>query len=567
MRWRYIAVFLFFIFSFIAIWLKLAYWQIVKAEELSAMGQAQYITHLEIPPKRGDIETSDEFPLVTNKLSYLLYVNPKVVKDTGKLALALSPLLNMDVASLSAKLATNKLWISLKSGIDTTTKEKIETIKVDNTSFADSGLGFQETPVRYYPEASLAAQLVGFVGKDTFGQDKGYFGLEGYYDRQLRGRVGQTTIMRDAQGNPILAKLTDNSGQKDGRTLVLHIDRSIQYLLEKKLRDGIDTYGAKDGMALVMDPKTGGILAMASFPSFDPRSYWEYDQSLYKNPIISDTYEPGSTFKPLVMSAAFDANLIKPTTICTNCAGPVKVSDYLIHTWNDKYFPNTNMIDVMEHSDNTGMVFVSQKLGLDRMLDYFHKFGIGDTTGIDIQGEFAPEIKAKEDWYPIDLATASFGQGISVTPMQLLDGFCSIANDGKRMEPHMVASIKTPDGDTIPIPPKQLDQPISSITSKVMTEILVNTVNKGEASFARLKGYRIAGKTGTASIPLNGHYDPTKTIASFEGFAPANNPKFCMLIVLNQPSASIYGAETAAPIFFDISRDILAHYGILPTEE
>src|SRR5436190_2341237 len=230
MRIRYFIVLLFFLCSFLAIWLRLAYWQIVKADELSAMGQEQYTKNLEIPPKRGDIQTSDGFPLITNKISYLLYANPKLVKDTGKLATALAPILNTDVASISAKLAINKLWVSLQAKLDYETKEKITNIHSNGIDFANSGLGFQETPIRYYPEASLAAQLVGFVGKDTLGQDRGYFGLEGYYDRQLRGRVGQTTIMRDAQGYPILAKLIENSGQKDGRTLRLHIDRNMQYL-------------------------------------------------------------------------------------------------------------------------------------------------------------------------------------------------------------------------------------------------------------------------------------------------------------------------------------------------
>ncbi|MDE2026591.1 MAG: penicillin-binding protein 2, partial [Patescibacteria group bacterium] len=429
------------------------------------------------------------------------------------------------------------------------------------------GIGFEETPTRFYPEASMAAQLLGFVGKDENGNNKGYFGIEGYYDRQLRGRIGQMTVIRDAFGRPIFSKLTDNSGQQDGRSVTLNIDRVIQFILEQKLKDGIEQYGAQSGMAAVMDPKTGNMLAMASFPSFDQRSYWEYDSSLYKNPFITDTYEPGSTFKPIVMSAAIDAGLITPKTQCPICGGPVTVGDYDIHTWDDKYFPNTTMIDVMQHSDNTGMVFVAQKLGLDRMLSYLQKFGMWQNTGIDLQGEFSPDLKPKSQWYPIDLATTGFGQGIAVTPIQILDAISAIANNGVRMEPHVVASIQTPDGQTINISPKELDQPISQNAAKVMTEILVNAVNNGEAKWARLKGYRIAGKTGTASIPVNGHYDATKTIASFVGYAPAEDPKFAMIVILTKPTTSIYGAETAAPIWFDVARDILAHYNIAPTDD
>ena len=212
------------------------------------------------------------------------------------------------------------------------------------------------------------------------------------------------------------------------------------------------------------------------------------------------------------------------------------------------------------------MVYVAQRLGLKRMLQYIDSYGIGQMTGIDLQGEMSPSIRPPEDWGDIELATASFGQGISVTPIELLTAFASLANDGKRMEPHVVAKVETPDGQTIPIRPKVVAQTVSPRTTKVMREILVNAVNNGEAKFAAPKGYRIAGKTGTAQIPIEGHYDPTKTIASFIGYAPADDPKFVMLIVYDRPSTSIYGAETAAPTFFSIAKKLLTYYGIPPTE-
>jgi cell division protein FtsI/penicillin-binding protein 2 len=242
----------------------------------------------------------------------------------------------------------------------------------------------------------------------------------------------------------------------------------------------------------------------------------------------------------------------------------VSVGGYSLETWDNKYFPNTNMIDVIQHSDNTGMVFVAQKLGVDRMINYLGKFGIGDNTGIDLQGEVSVELKPSNEWYAVDLATTGFGQGISVTPIELLDATAAIANDGVRMEPQVVGAVQDAQGNMVKIQPKVLDTPISVGTAKVMTEIMVNAVNKGEASWARLKGYSIAGKTGTASIPVSGHYDPTQTIASFVGFAPSDNPKFVVLVILNRPTASIYGADTAAPIFFDITKSLLSYYGIPP---
>jgi cell division protein FtsI/penicillin-binding protein 2 len=264
------------------------------------------------------------------------------------------------------------------------------------------------------------------------------------------------------------------------------------------------------------------------------------------------------------MSAALNSKLITPDTKCNACAGPVSVGGYDLETWDNKYFPNTNMIDVIQHSDNTGMVFVAQKLGLDGMINYLGKFGIGDYTGIDLQGEVSAVLKPKNEWYAVDLATTGFGQGISVTPIEILDATAAIANDGVRMEPQVVSAVEDNVGNRTKIQPKVLDTPIDSQTAKVMSEIMVNAVNKGEASWVRLKGYSIAGKTGTASIPVSGHYDPNQTIASFVGFAPSNNPKFVMLVILNRPTSSIYGAETAAPIFFDIAKSLLGYYGIPP---
>jgi len=559
MRWRYGAIILFFVAAFAGIWGKLFYWQIVRAEDLSQLELKQSAANTVIPAKRGEILTSDNFPLVTNSISYLAYINPQIAATESAAVKLLSDIFNLDQATVSARLAQqDKVWVPLKSGIGKDEYKRISDLHL-------TGVGFEEQASRFYPEASLAAQLVGFVGKDQSGNPKGYSGLEGYYEHQLSGRPGRVTVVRDAMGKPIFAKLNSQSGQQDGRTLVLTLDRVIQYNLEQALKKGVETYGALSGTAAIMDPKNGGILAMASFPSFDPRDYWDFDTDLYRNPFISDTYEPGSTFKPLVMATAIDKHLVTPDMRCNICDGPVKIFDYELHTWNDKYFPNTNMIDVIKNSDNTGMVFVSKKLGLDGMIGVLEKFGIGQATGIDLQGEFIPQIKSRENWYPIDVATASFGQGIAVTPIELLSAFSSIANDGVRMQPHLVSGIITSDHQDIPIQPKELGRTMSSETAKIMTEILVNAVNKGEANFARLHGYRIAGKTGTASIPVSGHYDTTKTIASFIGFAPADDPRFSMIVLFNRPTISIYGAETAAPVFFQIARDVLSYYKILPS--
>ncbi|MCL5746749.1 MAG: penicillin-binding protein 2 [Patescibacteria group bacterium] len=558
--WRYRVV-LFFLFTcFFIVIARLFYWQVVKADQLALLGKSQYGQEVTLLPQRGQIETSDGFPIVANKLSYLVFANPKEITDKNreKVSLDLSSILKIDAATISADLNENLLWVPIKQNVSVDAKTEIENLQIP-------GVGFEKQYSRFYPEASMAAQLVGFVGKDISGNDKGYFGLEGYYNRLLRGEPGIAVQIHDAFGRPILAK-ANNSSQINGSSLRLSINRAIQFIVEKKLKDGVKKYGAVSGMVGIMNPRTGAIIAMASYPSYDPGSYANYPDSLYANPFISDLYEPGSTFKPIVMSGAIDQGLITPETECPICAGPVSVGGYKIHTWDNKYHKNTTMIKVMQHSDNTGMVFVAQTLGVSRMIDTLNKFGIGETTGIDLQGEIAMPLKPKNLWYPVDLATTGFGQGISVTPIELLDAISAIANNGKRMEPHVVSEILTGNGNTIKIQPKVLDTPISKETAKVMTEILVNTANNGESKWTRIKGYRIAGKTGTASIPIDGHYDPTKTIASFIGYAPADHPKFAMLVILNKPSAAIYGSETAAPLFYAIARDLFIYYHIGPDD-
>lgn len=559
MNWRFRIATLFFVILFLSVLGRLFYWQVVRADELAQLGEAQYGRRIVQVPQRGEIKTSDGYSIAANKVSYLVFANPKEITNKDAITQILAPLLQAELASISSLLSLDRYWVPLKSQVDYNSKEVIERLSL-------RGIGFEEHYVRYYPEASTAAKLLGFVGKNEHGEDEGYFGLEGYYDRQLRGTAGKTVQILDALGRPILARMDNGTGKSDGRNVVLHTDRTVQFIMERQLKKDIQRYGAKSGMAAAVDPKTGGVLAMASFPTFDPRDYQDYQTELYKNPFITDTYEPGSTIKPLVMAAAVDAGLVKPETECTNCSGPVEIGGYEIRTWNNEYRPNVSMTDVIIHSDNIGMVFVSQKLGLRRLLSYIHAYGIGEMTGIDLQGEVPAQIRSADSWYPIDLATASFGQGISVTPIELLTAFTAIANEGRRMEPHVVAKIETPEGATIDIPPKLLSTPISAKTAKIITEMMVQAVDKGEAKFAKPKGYRIAGKTGTAQIPIAGHYDASQTIASFIGFAPADAPKFLMLVIIDRPTSSIYGAETAAPTFFAIAKQLLAYYGIPPTE-
>ncbi|MBI2036273.1 penicillin-binding protein 2 [Candidatus Microgenomates bacterium] len=548
-----------FALVFLLILARLFYWQIIRGGELSVLAQKQYNFLYKAKAKRGNIYFGDKTPFVINQPGFLVYANPSKIKDKITLARSLSSIVKQDEASISALLQNQLSWVAIAHKIDQETKEKISSLQIE-------GLGFEDEPLRFYPEASMAGHLSGFVGSDINGDDRGYFGLEGYYDREIRGKENIIKSLIDALGRPILLGETQDKPLGSGRDLILNIDRTIQFMVENALSRGLEKYGAKGGVVIVMDPQTGAILAMASRPSYDQAAWQKFDEELYKNPAVAASYEPGSTFKVLVMASALNEGVVQADTVCDICDGPITIGGFTIRTWNSKYYKNTTMLEVIQHSDNTGMVFAGKKLGLEKLYSYLENFGIGRPTGIDLEDEESPGLRAKKDFGEIDLATASFGQGIAVTPIQMVRAVSVIANGGLLFEPQVVSLVIKENGQEVKIAPKLERTVISQKAARVMTEMMVNAVDNGEAKFAKPRGYRIAGKTGTAQIPIAGHYDPNKTIASFVGFAPADQPKFVMLVKLDEPTSSPFGSETAAPLFFDIARSLFTYYNIPPKE-
>src|SRR3989338_3277778 len=558
---------LFFSIFFFCILVRLFYWQVVRADFLQAQAEGQHFTNTKVQASRGNIQFSDGFILASSSPSFSLFAQPKLIpKDKiVETSYFLAKVLAEDkeqVGSLAKdfinKLSQDLYWVSLKKNISYEYKKIIDDLNL-------SGIGFDTSSNRFYPEGSSSAHILGFVGSDSKGDNKGYFGIEGYYDGELKGLSGSIRHEKDAVGLPILIGNFFQSDAKNGKDLITNIDRSVQLILENALKTGQEKYGAKKASGIIMDPKTGAILALASFPNYDPDKYFNFPKEFYKNPIVADQYEPGSTFKVLVMAAALNEDLIRPDSKCDICFGPVSIGGFSIRTWNNQYRPDSSMTDVIIHSDNIGMVFVSKKLGIDKFYEYLESFGFGSSTDIDVEDESSPDIRPKKDWGEIDLATASFGQGIAVTPIQMVRAVAVIANGGVLVEPHIVKKIQD-SKSTYEIKPKIIKQIIKSSAADMVKEMMVSAVNEGEAKFTRIKGFKIAGKTGTAQIPVAGHYDANKTIASFVGFAPADDPKFVMLIRYDEPSSSIFGAETAAPTFFEISRQLFNYYKIAPTE-
>jgi stage V sporulation protein D (sporulation-specific penicillin-binding protein) len=539
-----------------AVLVRLFYWQVVKAEELLTQAEAQHWEVLTAPARRGEILASDGFRLAGNQPAYLVYAQPRKIEDLTKTSKALADVLEDDEASISGRLKPDLLFVPVARKIDQAIKNRIQALGLP-------GLGFKSEEKRFYPEGSMAANLLGFVGSDASLNDKGYFGLEGYYEAELRGLPGQLRQEKDALNQPIPWGRLVEIPPVDGRNLILTIDRALQFFVEKELKSAVERYGAKRGTVTVMEPQTGSILAMAVYPGYHPGEWELFSQELIRNPTVADIYEPGSTFKVVTMAAGLDSGVVKPETRCTACSGPLEVGGETIRTWNDEYFPDTTMIEVLEHSDNVGIAFVAQRLSLNRFWRYLEAFGFGERTGIDLQEEEAAKLREKKDWRLIDLATAGFGQGIAITRIQMLRAVATVANGGKLVRPYLVEKIVSPERE-IKIEPQVIRQVIKPETAKVLTEMLVAAVDNGEARTFKPEGFTIAGKTGTAQIPIAGHYDPHKTIASFVGFAPVDEPRFVMSVTLQEPTASPWGSETAAPTFFKIVQGLFAYYGIHP---
>ncbi len=579
---------------FLGIVARLFYWQVIHGSVLQAQAENQYTRTFALQAQRGKILTSDGYVLVGNAPMYRLFAQPYVMTDDpAAVSRQLAPLLidppeeKVTIATDAAEVSTpsaktpaqilaeqeqqvkeieenvtkklsdkNTKWVALKQRVDETAKQKIEEMKIH-------GLGFEKYFVRDYPEASMAAQVVGFVGKDADGNDQGYFGLEGSLDRELRGYANQKTFWKDALGFHLLFENDDEVDQFDGRNVTLTFRRDVQHVVEDMLKKGIERYGASAGEVIVMEPKTGKILAMASYPNYDPRKFYLFPPEYYKNPSVSSSYEPGSTFKVLTVAAGVDAGVITEDTQCTNCDSAREIAQYTIKTWNNEYHPNIAIKDALAKSDNVAMIFVAELLGKEKFVDYVKKFGIGETTDIELQEESA--LPLRKDWKPIDLATSSFGQGIATTGMQMVRAVGAIANGGVMMRPTIVEKVIDPAKNTeVEVQPVVEREVISPESAQKVTAMMVYAAASGEAKWTRSLTHTVAGKTGTAQIPIDGHYDETKTMASFIGFAPPENPKFVMLVKLRETQSSQWASETAAPLWYQIADKLYLLLNIPP---
>ena len=432
------------------------------------------------------------------------------------------------------------------------------------------GISYVLKNARSYPEAGFGGQVLGFVGKNQESNPVGQYGLEGYFNDFLAGKAGEISSQADANGSWIGVGSRSYKPAIDGGSLVLSIDRTVQYMACKMLRDGVAQYNADSGVLVIVEPSTGRILAMCGAPDFDPMVYSTVDSiSTYNNQAIFTPYEPGSIFKPFTLAGAIDAGVITSNTIFDD-PGSVRVDDRTIRNALDKSYGRITMTQGLEESVNTAMVYAMQQTGQDAFTQYVKDFGFGTLTGITLNTEAPGTVASLDHAGVVYAATASFGQGITVTPLQVAMGYAAIANGGSLMVPQIVDEMHYADGTIDTILPKKVRQVIQSKAAVTVAGMLVSVVENGHGKYAQVPGYWIAGKTGTAQIAKDGGYSETAFNGSFAGFGPVENPKFAMIVKLENPKTDsnlgvAWAESTAAPIFGNIAKFLMEYYRIAPT--
>lgn len=527
--------------------------QVLEHTTYLAQAEDQYIIKKELTAERGKIYASDMFPLATNRQYYQVLAVPRNIKNPDDVAEKLAPIILVKKSDIFETINNDKNYVPpLKHGLTEEEGDKIAGLKL-------RGVIVLPESKRYYPENELAAQVLGFVNNLGEGQ----YGVEGYFNDQLKGFGGEIYAEKDTRGR--LFNIGEKIEPKDGTEYILTLDHNIQYQAEQVLNQAVEDYQADSGFIGVMDPKTGAVIAMAGSPSFDPNKYNEVpkeNQDVFNHPGITAAYEPGSVFKPLVMAAAINEGKVQPETEET-FSNFVTVDSYEIHTATDEAYGKETMTQVMENSDNVAMVWISDQLGKDLEYQYIKDYGFGRKSGIEMDTEATGSVLEVKKWSNTQRATISFGQGISVTPIQLMTAYSVIANGGKLYKPYIISEFRSSDGRTDKTQSQEIKRVINTDTSEKMKNMLVSVVENGHGKKAGVEGYKVAGKTGTAQIPTpsGGYYDD-RHIGSFAGFAPAKDPKFVMLVRLDQPKNVKWAEESAAPVFGKMAKYLLDYYRV-----
>lgn len=569
-RKRVLTLLVLLIFLFGVLVCRIAYLTTARSAELTSRGVRQWTREGTVYARRGNILDTNGQTLVMSATAYIVSVEPGKVQDVQAFARAISPILGLSEEKVAEKASQRgKSSVTLKRQVSRETADQLRQLKQSKdaeTAAAASALLFDEDVRRVYLRGAFLTQTLGLVNVDGVGQS----GLEQQYETLLRGEAGRSMRSVDGKARPIYDSGNLYIEPQDGSTIRLTIDATIQEIVEKAMRECYEVNKAQAVHALVMDVYTGAVLAMCSKPDYDPndppREQLDALQSLMRIRLISDSYEPGSTFKILTAAAALDSGVTTPED-GFYCSGKIKVDGDTIKCWGSPHKAET-MAQAMQNSCNPVFVELALRMGAQRFYQYLHAFGLGSKTNIDLQGEESGILIPVNSVKNVDLARIGFGQSVAVTPIQLLTAACSVLNGGRLMRPYLLKEAVSQDGTVLyRTSPKVVSTPISEETSLTMRKLLEDVVAVGGAKNARIPGYRIGGKTGTAQVYKDGRIVRNVHIGSFLGFAPADDPRIALLVIVDEADTPVdYGGTTAAPFARQILEDVLPYLGYQPDE-
>jgi len=544
-----------FAVAFLVIAGRAYYLHVVQAPKLQDRADQQRQRVVELAPQRGSILDCNGDPLALSLDTQSLYADPVLVKKPQQVAAQLTGPLKMEKQELAGLLAEKKRFVWIKRKLDPEVASQVRKLKI-------AGLQFVPEHKRFYPQASVGAHVVGFTGLDP----KGLEGVELEYDQLLQGQPGRLVSERDARGRGMATAGQLVQGGVAGNSLQLTLDRSLQYIAEKELARVIKETRALSGTVVVMEPASGKVLAMASQPDYNPNLPSRSKVSSRRNRAVTDMYEPGSTFKPFLLAGVLEEKIVRPNqkTYCEN--GRYEVGGKVIR--DTKKHRKLTLQEMLKYSSNIGFAKLGKALERERLYAYLTDFGFGQITGLDLPGESEGLLREPSRWFEIDLAAISFGQGLTVTPIQITTAMAAIANGGLLMEPYLVERVVAADGQTVQRHlPQVKRRVISELTARQVREMMVTVTEPGgTGTRAALPGYRVAGKTGTAQKvdPVTGGYSIDKRVSSFIGFVPAEHPALVISVIVDEPEGKGYGGVVAAPVFARIAEQSLSHLNILP---
>lgn len=525
-----------------------AWLQTVQASSLAGKGASQQQETLVVPAGRGTIFDRAGVQLAIGEQATTVYANPRQIVNARAVASAAAETLGVDASSLYPQLLDrSKGFVYVAREAD---PAKAALLKRRHLA----GLGFYPEERRFYPLGPLASQVVGFAGID----DRGLAGMELERDRTLSGRPGRETVIKDPFGRVV--DVLDSVAERDGHDVFLTLDHTIQSAAEAALRTAVSRWHAKRASAVVLDPHSGAVLAMATAPGFDANSFASVPPNYQRNSPVTDVYEPGSTFKLVTVAAALSEHLVTATTAYT-LPYSIHVADKVIHDAEPRGTETMTVGQILARSSNVGAVTLALKVGATRLASWISRFGFGHDTGIDFPGESAGIVLPRSKWYGSAVGTIPIGQGIAVTPIQLAAAYAAVANRGVWVTPHLVDHVLGGTGPRI-----ERRRVLSASVAQQLMAMLVNVVAEGTGTLAHVPGYNVAGKTGTANKPdpQTGGYSTTKYVASFVGIVPATAPRLVILVTVDEPQGAIFGGTVAAPVFQQIARFALQYLDVPP---